>query len=211
MKEKLQPYVEYSDILRFLHYRKSTVEPEVIKQIDDCLEIIYNLANFRYTCEKFVVEYRDDSLFIAENVELPFKSLQKLFENSRHIYVVACTLGLEISRLIKRELSINPAHGVVLDACASMVVDAYAGYIQSTLGKTTNRFSPGYGDVPLETQQVFARLLNMEKKTGIHLTNGNLMIPEKSIVFLTGELIDDVETQSLTCNDCQRECVYRKE
>lgn len=210
MKKKLLPYIEIRDILRFLHFRQENIPQNILDDIDAALDTIYRCADFREVHRRVPVKIEEDALWLDESVRLPYKSLRLLFKNCSHIYVVACTLGLSISRLIKKEMAINPAHGVMLDACASMVADAYAGYIQETLGFTTSRFSPGYGDVPLETQRIFAQLLQIEKKIGVHLTEGNLMIPEKSIIYLTGELCEKEDHIGLSCKDCERDCIYRK-
>lgn len=210
LKENLLPYIEVSDILRFLHFRQKEVPQNILDDIDAALEIIYAQAQFREVHQKFSAQIKNDALWLDDRIKLPYPSLQHLFKNSEYVYVVACTIGLNITRLIKKEMMVNPSHGVMLDACASMVADAYAGYIQSTLGPTTSRFSPGYGDVPLESQRIFAQLLQIEKNAGIHLTEGNLMIPEKSIIYLTGKRCEEEPTSSLSCNDCERNCIYRK-
>ena len=216
MREKLDKYIEYNDILRFLHYKKKEVDLEIKKQVDCAIEVVFENSNFLYTSEKKKIIYKDEDKLILENkLELPYKSLTKLFKNSSVMYIVACTLGHNIPRLIKRELAVNPANGVILDSCASVIVDAYAAYLQEQYGRTTSRFSPGYGDVPLESQKLFSGIFNMTKKIGIHLTDGNLMIPEKSIVFLMGDVKEGIlgnESDMLSCKTCKRdECSYRKE
>ena len=44
----------------------------------------------------------------------------------------------------------------------------------------SRRYSPGYGDMPLEEQKVFYRILEMQDM-GITLTENCFMIPEKSV------------------------------
>lgn len=212
MRDKIDKYIEYSDILRFLHYKKKEIEPEIKMQVDKAVELVFENANFAYTAEKKKISYKDeDKIILDKTIELPYKSLAKLFRNSSEVIIVACTLGHNISRLIKRELAVNPANGVMVDSSASVIVDAYAGYIQEQFGKTTSRFSPGYGDVPLESQKIFAKILDMTKKIGIHLTEGHLMIPEKSIIFLMGDVQEDIKYEELSCDNCSRGCAYRKE
>lgn len=213
MREKLDKHIEYNDILRFLHYKKSEIDIEVKEKVDKAIETVFEHSNFLYTIEEKSITYKDEEKIILDNkIELPYKSLAKLFRGSSKVFIVACTIGHNIPRLIKRELAVNPANGVVLDASASVIVDAYAGYIQEQYGKTTSRFSPGYGDVPLESQKIFSKILDMTKKVGIHLTDGNLMIPEKSIVFLMGDVVEEYENEKLSCGTCERkECVFREE
>lgn len=210
MKEKLRPYISYEDILRFLHYRQKEITPELYAQIDEALDIVFANASFREVHKKIPIKIRQQTIYLPDQSALPYPSLVELFSSCESIYVVACTLGHDISRLIRREMAVDPSKGVMLDACASMVTDAFAAYIQSTLGYTTSRFSPGYCEVPLSTQPIFASLLEIEKRVGIHLTEGHLMVPEKSIIYLTGELDQKDEREPLSCAKCQRDCIYRK-
>lgn len=213
MKADLLQYVDYNDILRFLHYKKTEIDEDIKMQLDNAVDIVFENANFTHIIEKKKIIYKNDEKIILENnIDLPYKSFAKLFKNSEYVYIVACTLGHNIPRLIKRELVIEPSKAVIIDSASSVIVDAYAEYIQRQHGKTTSRFSPGYGDVPLETQKIFSKILDMTKKAGIHLTDGNLMIPEKSIVFLMGDLQEySSKNDTLSCNSCPRDCVYRKE
>lgn len=209
LKEKLMPYVDYGDILRFLHYRKKDIDPSIRQEIDEVLDMVFEKSKFLHVHKKFSITVEEDAVLL-QNIVLPYRSLTELFVSCTEIYAVACTLGHDISRLIRMQMLSNPAKGVITDSCASMVTDAFAAYIQSTLGYTTHRFSPGYGDVPLTTQQIFAQLLEIEKNIGVHLTEANLMIPEKSIIFLVGKLCTKEEREGLSCKNCPRECIYRK-
>lgn len=210
MKEKLMPYIDYDAILRFLHYRKADVELSVIEKIDEALNIVYEQSAFLEVHKKYCVEIRDNVLLLDNRIELPYPSLVELLAPCDETFIVACTLGHEISRRIKLETASNPAQAIILDSCASMVADAFAAHIQSTLGYTTNRFSPGYCEVPLSTQPIFAKLLDMERKTGIHLTAGNLMVPEKSIIYLAGVLDRPETRKQVSCLECRKDCLYRK-
>ncbi|MBR4376039.1 MAG: methionine synthase, partial [Spirochaetia bacterium] len=46
-------------------------------------------------------------------------------------------------------------------------------------------FSPGYGDFDLKNQRIFYSLLHLEQ-FGIHLTESYMLVPEKSVIAMTG-------------------------
>ena len=48
------------------------------------------------------------------------------------------------------------------------------------------RFSPGYGDLPLEFQRDFFRILRPQRRIGVTLTDACLMVPSKSVTALVG-------------------------
>ena len=52
--------------------------------------------------------------------------------------------------------------------------------------KTHPRFSSGYGDLSLSTQNIFFRLLNCTQKIGLTLMDSFIMAPEKSITAFIG-------------------------
>ncbi len=47
------------------------------------------------------------------------------------------------------------------------------------------RFSPGYGDFDLANQRIFYSLLELDK-LDIQLTESCILIPEKSVIAMTG-------------------------
>ena len=48
------------------------------------------------------------------------------------------------------------------------------------------RFSPGFSDFTLEYQKLFMDVLRLDKTIGIHLTDGGIMLPEKSVTAIIG-------------------------
>ena len=52
--------------------------------------------------------------------------------------------------------------------------------------KLAPRFSPGYGDLPLEIQSDIFRVLNCSTKIGLTLNKSLLMTPTKSVTAIIG-------------------------
>ena len=49
-----------------------------------------------------------------------------------------------------------------------------------------SRYSPGYGDLPLETQTAVFKALDCERTIGVTLTESLLMRPSKSVTAVIG-------------------------
>lgn len=133
------------------------------------------------------------------------KSLTANLKGCGEIFLFAATLGHSADRLIRREEALSEARGVVADAVASAAVEAGCDRLCAhfaTLAREENylrpRFSPGYGDFPLQAQQAILDLLTANKLLGLTLTDSLLMLPTKSVSAIVGI--------SPTPNSCRRGC-----
>ncbi|MBQ4346729.1 MAG: 5-methyltetrahydrofolate--homocysteine methyltransferase, partial [Oscillospiraceae bacterium] len=50
----------------------------------------------------------------------------------------------------------------------------------------TQRFSPGYGDLPLHTQPILLRMLDAGRTLGITATAQHILLPQKSVTAVLG-------------------------
>ena len=133
----------------------------------------------------------DDS---AEKIEITSNSFYKFISNAKKILLMGITGGKEIMDFIEKEQKENMTKAVVLDAAAGEIADTGLDYIVSLYNKElirksaklfTKRFSPGYGDLSLETQKIFYNLLEMNK-IEVDITVSFMLIPQKSVIALTG-------------------------
>ena len=129
---------------------------------------------------------------------LPFparsRSLSKCLSGSREAVMMAATVGLELDRRIARSERFSPSKALLMQALGAERVEALCDTFCSDFraqvcseGKTiTRRFSPGYGDLPLETQTDFFRLLDCSRQIGVSLNTSLLMSPSKSVTAIFG-------------------------
>lgn len=178
-------FFDEDDVLRFLRHKRRRISESDRRWLDRAREIVDAAAVYRETHQRRPWRSTDTGGCWGDTV-LPYRSLGRLFADCDEVIVCGCTIGQDVYRTIREWMATDPALGVVVDATASVLVDAYAAYLQHTFGATTMRFSPGYGDVPLPLNQELATCLQLSKRIGVHVTDGHLMVPEKSIIFLTG-------------------------
>ncbi len=117
------------------------------------------------------------------------ENLRYALGNSREAFVFAVTLGIGVERMLFRLSKISVSEHFIADALASAYAEAAADRAQeilNTYAKTKKRFSPGYGDLPLEIQPMILKALDSEKTLGITITEGLLMKPRKSITAIVG-------------------------
>ena len=142
----------------------------------------------------FLVEERTPALtFVGTNIRLEGESIRRHFTNATEGLFSAFTLGIAFDKKV-RELSLTrPTESVALNALGSAYAERKADELlaevrrekESTGYKTTFRFCPGYGDLPLAANAMIAAALSANKKIGLVVTEEGLLQPMKSIVGVT--------------------------
>ena len=99
------------------------------------------------------------------------------------------------------------------DAAAADAAAADAAGNQTAPLFMTSRFSPGYGDSPLEMQEQVLDILDAKNQLGITLSKGYMMSPSKSITAIIGLADHPVTGRLATCDECvlKDKCQLRKE
>ncbi|MDY4813331.1 MAG: vitamin B12 dependent-methionine synthase activation domain-containing protein [Ruminococcus sp.] len=148
------------------------------------------------------------------------EDIRKVIEKSEKVVLIAATLGIYVDKLIRKWQIADMAQAVVIDSMASVAIEQFMDKIELELSKRysgyyfTNRFSPGYGDYPLEKQKEIIKLLNTEKKLGLNLTESLMLNPTKSVTAVIGMGKEEIKEKSSCTSKCSRcknkNCPYRR-
>lgn len=121
------------------------------------------------------------------------RSLCKRLEDCDRAIVFCATVGVELDRLIARYSRISPARAVMLDAIGTERIEALCDVLEAQIkseregtGGIASRFSPGYGDLPLDFQRPLITALEASKRIGVALNESLLMSPSKSVTAIIG-------------------------
>lgn len=153
-----------------------------------------------------------------EALRINSKGLAKNLEGCRSVILFAATVGIGIDRLIARYGSLSPAKALIFQAIGAerieALCDAFCADVKEEAaekGKTVRpRFSPGYGDLALRTQEDFFRILDCSRKIGLTLNESLLMSPSKSVTAIVGIGTCEKKT-AYGCASCAKtDCEYRK-
>ena len=76
----------------------------------------------------------------------------------------------------------------------------------------TTRFSPGYGDYPIELQKSFLHILDAPRKIGLTANDSFLLTPVKSVTAIIGLSENPIERKKRGCAICNmnQSCIYRR-
>lgn len=133
------------------------------------------------------------------------------------VVVFCASVGLGIDRLVNGYSRISPTKALFFQALGTERVeslcDIFCKDMQTEKAPlyTGGRFSPGYGNLPLQMQTSVFALLNCEKHIGVTLNDSLLMTPTKSVTAFI-PLYSRKQDEAVGCNACDKKhCLARKE
>lgn len=158
------------------------------KLILSCLEEVSNKLVYKVCYRKFSLKTNGNTLDM-DFTQVASVDLAKTLQNCDGIILFAATVGIEIDRLIFKYGKISPLKALVFQAIGAERIEWLCNQFCKDLAKDENvtpRFSPGYGDLPLEVQKDIFSALNCEKNIGLTLNDSMLMSPTKSVTAFVG-------------------------
>ncbi len=218
--------LNYNEILMYLGHRGQEVTPEVDAQMKKGIGEVQQFAVPRLVYRRLpVADGQMVGLSIGDTAEESGNTgwgndIREILSPCREAVLLAVTLGAEIEHLLlKREVA-DIGDAFILDACASVaaenVCDRFEEDFRAELAAEgrflTSRFSPGYGDCPIELQKAICEVLNTSRRIGLSVTEHCMMVPRKSVTAVMG-ISDAPQTlRKKGCEACNMflNCTYRK-
>ncbi len=219
--EEVRP--KRAEVLRYLGHRGQELTDELDARIDAAISRCAELARPRACLDSFDVAERTRTAdgvprIVLEGCALTLdgESIAAHLEQAQAVGIMAVTLGAEIDRELRRLSMTDPLGQLIFDAAATATIECMADEAEIDLANmalkrglfTTARFSPGYGDLPLECQSTLLAVLETERYLGLTLMPSLLMVPTKSVTAIVGfveRLYADVQLGCSACNlreDC---------
>ncbi len=160
-------------------------DDEAYRLINESYESVKDVFTFKVCYKEFDVKY-DKELLDLGFCKTESENLKKLLKNSEKCILFAATAGIGIDRAIKRYGISDSLKALVLQGIGTERIETLCDKFQSEFGNTTPRFSPGYGDMPLEMQRDVFKALDCPRKIGLTLNDNLLMVPMKSVTAIFG-------------------------
>lgn len=210
------------EVLRYLGYKKQKMDDSFLKLIDETIKEAEDIIELKYLANKYKIELKDAGVLIeGTNLLLTGNDIKEHLKNSQEVILIAVTLGRNIEKKISYYERINLTKAVILDSCATAAVEELCDKIEvlikeemiSKMQGITFRYSPGYGDLPLDIQGSFIKSINAEKLIGLTVSNHNLLMPRKSVTAIVGIIDKKYEQHKKGCEVCKNyeNCSYRRE
>lgn len=212
--------INYNEVLRYAGYfgKKEGMDEELLKLLDEVVDELKDSFAYKVCYRRMDISWEDGMPVLPFHSES--KNLAKCLAGSEQIIIFAATIGINIDRAIAKYQRFSPTKALLMQAYGAERVeklcDTFCAQIKQMVDKEgfncTPRFSPGYGDLPLETQIEIFSLLDCNRQIGISLGNSLLMTPSKSVTAIFGLGKCTKSALDKKCSLCsKKDCEFRKQ
>ena len=152
--------------------------------------IIYNsvLDNISaaYSVTLVPVSEVDGVLTLCDS-EIKSSDLLKVVSGCERVVLLVATLGFALDRYIFSLGVRSASMQFVADALADALIEGVCDMAEVDVGesfKLGNRFSPGYGDLPLSVGRDIVNATRSDASLGIRYTDSGLALPKKTVTAI---------------------------
>lgn len=211
--------INRSEALRYLGYKGNSPDDATLATIEECESALIAAAVPKYLYRKFDITFSDNGILIGDTgVTLTGESITAHLEGCQSVVLMCATTSSGVDRLIRKYQALDMTKAVITDALASAAIEQVCDIAEEEINKTfplefkTWRFSPGYGDLSIDLQSDFLRLLDSHRKIGLSLSESSMLIPTKSVTALIGLSDKPLPKRKRGCAGCnlRANCKFRK-
>ena len=216
--------IPVKEVQRYMGYHGiATIDPDTQTRIDTAIDRVSSQSHPRIIIKEYPIELSDNKVIIHadnEDVTLESESLCRNLEGCCGAMLLAATIGPACDMLVRRASVTSAAEASIYQAAGAAAIEAFLDDMNDKLKSEYEakglflrpRFSPGYGDLKLDHQKDWFRLLDITKQIGIELTDSLLMVPTKSVTDLIGICYDPSKVSCQGCAGCNKHdtCEYSK-
>ena len=184
------PAVNEREIMRYAGVKTPT--DEIISLMNEAVEEASGALTYKVCFGEFPITISDGTVGFGF-AQANSAALAKNLAGCDRAVIFAATVGVGLDRLIARYGVKSPSRALMLQAFGAerieALCDSFAEDISSLEYKGCSlmpRFSPGYGDLPLEFQSEIFRVLDCPRLIGLSLNRSLLMSPTKSVTAIIG-------------------------
>lgn len=141
-----------------------------------------------------------DELFTGEDI-------RRHLSGCGRAVLLAATVSAEADKLIRSTAVTDMAAALAVDCLCSAAVEQVCDRAEKEIFAEieapfrTWRFSPGYGDLPIQLQRGILFALNAQRRIGLTVTESSLLVPSKSVTAIIG--ISDTPLSFQTERGCE--------
>lgn len=190
---------------------KSEPDGAFLSILEKCEKDVAASARPKYICK--VLDSKDFGDFLVG------QDIVRHIEGCRKVILFAATLGAGVDALIRKYQVGDMASALAADAVSSAFIEEYCKEIDLILAEKfegshlTWRFSPGYGDFPIELQGELIRVTDAYRKIGLGVTDSHMLSPSKSVTAVIGISDREISKERQSCAACKMadRCAFRRE
>lgn len=208
-----------NEALRYMGYGGAQPGEDILMMMDECEKAL--LAVIKPCCifHAFDIENVSGGVAVCgTSLVLEGDSVREHLAGCTKAVLMAATLSAHADRVIRRYEATDMTRAVMADFLASAAVEQVCDTAENSIGEEfsdyyrTWRFSPGYGDLPLDIQGSFLDVLQAQKRIGLNATESNILTPRKSVTAIIGLSENEIPKGRRGCSACNMKdvCQFRK-
>ena len=207
-----------SEALRYLGVRGAP-DPPLLSQLSAAADRLARAAPPRWVWRAYPLAFGPEGPALeGAGLALPGEMAARMLGGCAQAAVLICTLGAAFEALLRAEQARGMARAALLDACGSAWVEAGCDGAQAEISARfpglhpTDRFSPGYGDLPLSLQRDICGALDAPRRLGVQVTDSLLLNPSKTVTAVIGlsDRPQPARIRGCAYCDLRENCQYRK-
>ena len=207
-----------SEALRYLGVRGAP-DPPLLSQLSAAADRLARAAPPRWVWRAYPLAFGPEGPALeGAGLALPGEMAARMLGGCAQAAVLICTLGAAFEALLRAEQARGMARAALLDACGSAWVEAGCDEAQAEISARfpglhpTDRFSPGYGDLPLSLQRDICGALDTPRRLGVQVTDSLLLNPSKTVTAVIGlsDRPQPARIRGCAYCDLRENCQYRK-
>ena len=185
-----------------------TEDPATLALVEGCSARLLAAARPKWTYRVFDLAVQTDGVRLDCGLLLPGRDLAAHLRGCSRAALLAATLSAPVDALLRRAQAEDLAAAVALDCCATAAVEAVCDLAEAEIRvrfpgcSFPFRFSPGYGDLPIELQDPILRLLDAPRRVGLCATDRHILTPRKSVTAVLGISDGEISPQKRGCASC---------
>ncbi|MBQ9522006.1 MAG: methionine synthase [Oscillospiraceae bacterium] len=206
------------EVLRYLGAGQSAPE-SLYREASELLAELQSGIQPRYVYRLFPVR-RENGAFCLQDTSIVLcgHTVRTMLEDCDAVFLLVCTLGAAFDNMFRAARARDMSKAVILDACGSALTEAGCDAAEHELSARcpgrflTDRFSPGYGDMPLSLQADICGVLNASRRLGVCVTDSMTLNPQKSVTAVIGVANRPQKARVRGCAYCDMKetCTLRK-
>lgn len=213
--------IDRSEAFRYLGYKGNSVPDDKINELADiCEKELLSVIQPKLVYRVFhISENNGDSVRLTDcGFSLDGKDISEHLAGCEKAVLMACTLSAGTDRVIRKAEVTDMTKAFIMDAMASAATEQVCNAAEEEIFANvtgyfrTWRFSPGYGDFPIDVQRDFLEILKAPKQIGLCANESSLLTPRKSVTAVIGLSETEIPRKKRGCGSCRMKdtCAFRR-
>lgn len=213
--------IDRDEAFRYMGLKGNTPPENISRIADECEELLMKSVTPAYVWKMYDISHTDGGIAVSgTELLLKGRDISEHLKDCHKCILMCATLSAGADRMIKSCEVTGMEKAVIADclasAAAEQICNTAEAEIQQTLSDCgyyyTWRFSPGYGDLPIDIQPCFLKALDAQKRIGVTVTESYILIPRKSVTAIIGISDKNIPKGKRGCTSCNMKdrCKFRK-